>query len=307
MEIKSYIIAGPTACGKSDFAHSLARRVGGVVINCDSVQIYKGIENISASPFAGRTAQAEKQELDGVPYRLYSITGPTEPLSAGQWAGLAREEYNAAISAGRPAVFAGGAGFYLTALTDGLSDIPPVRALTREAAGAMPDGHEFLTKHDPDLAARISPNDRQRISRGIEVFLETGRPLSWWQKQPRKSIFQGDGSSRAIKILILPPKEITLQRIAERMPALDANSENEVRALMNLPPGLPVMRADGVFEIASYLRGETTREAAMEAWRRKIERGNMKRQYTWFRTQFSPDITIPRIPSDEDLEMVLGK
>jgi tRNA dimethylallyltransferase len=297
MNTESFIITGPTASGKSDFAHKFARSLNGVVINTDSVQVYRGIENISASPLADDIVKN-----DNVPYRLYSITEPTQPLSAGAWSRLARAEYDAAIAAGRVPVFVGGAGFYLRALTQGFSDIPDIAPEFRADARAMPNGYEFLQKNDPDWAAKISLNDTQRISRGIEVFLATGKPLTYWQSRPNIPVLP----KVPHKILILPPKEIVLERIRARMKVLDINSENEVRAIMDLPRELPIMRADGVLEISKYLRGEISREDAIALWRRKIERGNCKRQYTWFRTQFSADTIIPRIPNDEDVDLIVG-
>ncbi|MDR2413005.1 MAG: tRNA (adenosine(37)-N6)-dimethylallyltransferase MiaA [Rickettsiales bacterium] len=298
MEIKSYIITGPTASGKSDFAHALAKRANGVIINADAVQVYRGIENISASPLAGLPHCRRSDNLiDEVPYRLYSITAPDAPLSAGAWAKMARAEYDAALSAGKTPIFVGGAGFYLRALTVGFSDIPEIAPEFRDAARAMQNGYEFLKQHDPQWAVKISPNDRQRIARGIEVFLATGRTLSEFQSRPNIRILP----EIPHKILILPPKEVVLERIARRMKILDVNSENEVRAIMNLPRDLPVMRADGVLEISKYLRGEISRDEAMNQWRRKIERGNCKRQYTWFRTQFSADAVIDHLPTDADI------
>ena len=296
MENKSYIVTGPTASGKSDFAHNLAKRVNGVVINADAVQVYRGIENISASPLVDDIVKN-----DSVPYRLYSITDPDVPLSAGAWAKMARAEFDTAVAAGKLPVFVGGAGFYLRALTMGFSEIPDIAPEFRKAAREMQNGYEFLQRHDPQWAAKISPNDKQRVARGVEVFLATGRPLSEFQSGANVPVLP----SMPHKILILPPKQIVLERIATRMKVLDKNSENEVRAIMNLPRELPVMRADGVLEISKYLRGEISRDEAMELWRRKIERGNCKRQYTWFSTQFTADTIINHIPTEKDLEVVL--
>jgi tRNA dimethylallyltransferase len=215
---------------------------------------------------------------------------------------MARAEYDAAVAAGRTPIFVGGAGFYLRALTDGFSDMPDIAPEFKAAARAMENGYEFLQKHDPAWAAKISKNDRQRIVRGIEVFLATNRPLSEFQSRPNIPVLP----RAPHKVLILPPKEIVLGRIAERMKVLDNNSEDEVRAIMDLPPELPVMRADGVLEISKYLRGEISRDQAIELWRRKIESGNCKRQYTWFRNQFTADAIIPRIPTTADVEAVLG-
>ncbi len=114
MSVKtSYIITGPTASGKSGFAHALAQKIGGTIINCDSVQIYRGIENISASPFAGT---AITDTIDDVPYRLFSILPLSQQISVADYINLAHREYDAAISAGRVPIFVGGTGYYINGL-----------------------------------------------------------------------------------------------------------------------------------------------------------------------------------------------
>ncbi|MCL2749203.1 MAG: tRNA (adenosine(37)-N6)-dimethylallyltransferase MiaA [Alphaproteobacteria bacterium] len=304
MEITSYIVTGPTASGKSDLAHKLARRIGGVIINCDSVQVYRGIETLSASPMAGNP------DLDGVPYKLFSITDGDKPLSAGLWAQLARQEYDAAIRAGQPVVFVGGTGFYLKGLLDGMSPIPAVpmdaRTATREFAEKnLPAAYEYLQEIDPTWADKISKNDRQRIVRGIEVFQSTGKPLSEWQSAPRVPIILDP----ITKILISPDRELLRQRIAERMPALAKSVLEEVGDILkkNWDAALPIMKADGIAEISRYLAGDISLEEAVDLWRIKICNHNMKHQYTWFRTNFHPDIVIDHIPTDTDIDTILNK
>ena len=123
MKHSAYIIAGPTASGKSSFAHRLACEIGGVIINCDSVQIYSGIENISASPFAGRVLS---DEIDGVPYRLFSVLPLSQQISVAEYLQMAKREYDNAISVGRVPIFVGGTGYYINALINGISPMPNV-------------------------------------------------------------------------------------------------------------------------------------------------------------------------------------
>ena len=318
MEQKSYIITGPTASGKSDFAHALAKRVGGVIINCDSVQVYRGIETLSASPLAGGSMcpppweGAHTPHIDNIPYRLFSITDGDAPLSAGLWADMAKKEYENTIAANKVPVFAGGTGFYLKALLDGMSPVPQippeVRKRARESAS-----YEYLQQIDPAWAGKISPNDRQRIVRGIEVFLSTGRPLSEWQRAPRVPVISGP----ITKILILPDREMLRRRIAERMPALAKSAIAEVKDILEKSrrsvseggwdTALPVMKADGILEISRYLSGEISLDAAIDLWRAKICSHNMKHQYTWFKTNFQADIVIDHIPTDADIDIVLKK
>ncbi|MCL1892380.1 MAG: tRNA (adenosine(37)-N6)-dimethylallyltransferase MiaA [Alphaproteobacteria bacterium] len=315
MKCQSYIVTGPTASGKSDFAHALARRVRGVIINCDSVQVYRGIENLSASPFAASPQSTDNRaqitdKIDGVPYRLFSITDGDKPLSAGLWAQMARREYDAAIAAGRPPVFVGGAGFYLKALLDGMSPIPAVPSEARNAAREFASrdlaaAYEYLQKVDAAWADKINKNDRQRIVRGIEVFQATGKPLSEWQGAPRVPTLPAP----PVKILISPDRELLRERIAARMPALAKSVLVEVGDILkkNWSPALPIMKADGIAEISRFLSGEISFDEAVDLWRIKICNHNMKHQYTWFKTNFHPDIILDHIPTDEDLDLILAE
>ncbi|MCL1902477.1 MAG: tRNA (adenosine(37)-N6)-dimethylallyltransferase MiaA [Alphaproteobacteria bacterium] len=285
----AYIIAGPTASGKSDFAHALARRVGGTVINCDSVQIYKGIENISASPLA-------TPDLDGVPYKLFSILPLSEQISVAEYLELARTEFDAAMRAGMPPIFVGGTGFYINALLNGISPIPEVSKENRLLAREM-----VKNKHElSNLAA-----DPQRAARALEVFLETGRHLSEWQSLPR----QGAVAPDALKILINPPKEILADRIAKRIPemmsgGLPAGALAKVGAMVEaraiISNGWPSTRAIGASELVRFINGEIDEQTCYENWRTRTNQ-YAKRQRTWFRTQFAPDIEIDHVPTEKDL------
>lgn len=291
MKIRSYIIAGPTASGKSDFAVALARKVGGVVINCDSVQIYKGIENISASPLA--------EEPTEIPHRLFSVLGLTQQINVAQYLELARKEFDAAIQSGKPAIFVGGTGFYINATLNGISPIPEIsdenRVRAREMVRDYPDSaKQLLLNADP----KFDSFDPQRMARALEVFLETGRPLSEWQSLPRHGAVAPD----AIKILINPFKEILAARIAARVPIMIARGAlDEARAAIAV--GWDTDRAIGASEAAKFIRGEITEQQMIQNW---ILRTNQyaKRQRTWFKHQFGADIEIGHIPTDKDLENV---
>ena len=134
MNTRAYIITGATASGKSGFAHDLARRINGEIINCDSVQIYRGIENISASPFATRTIS---DNIDGVPYRLFSILPLTEQISIADYLELARAAYNNALASGRTPIFVGGTGYYINAIINGIAPMPDISAENRARAREM--------------------------------------------------------------------------------------------------------------------------------------------------------------------------
>lgn len=290
---KSYIITGPTASGKSGFAHALARRIGGAIINCDSVQIYRGIENISASPFAGRPIT---DEIDGVPYRLFSILPLDKQISVADYIKLARDEYNAAIGAGHIPIFVGGTGYYINGIVNGISEIPEISVENRNRA-------RELVAHDIVAACAMVPTcsatDPQRIARAIEVFLQTGRHLSEWQKMPRA----GAITPTPFKILINPPVDVLKERIASRIPEMisgGALDEAKYITENNLDP----RRAIGAEQLCGCLRGEMSMDVAIENWIIKTNQ-YAKRQRTWFKTQFFADLTINHIPTNDDLDLVI--
>jgi len=289
MNIKSaYIIAGPTASGKTDFAHKLARAVHGAIINCDSVQIYRGIENISASPFAGREIS---DEIDGVPYRLFSILPLSEQISVADYTALARREYDTARANGFVPIFVGGTGYYINGLVNGIAEIPEISLENRARAREM-------VAHDLDAAramvAETGASDSQRVARAVEVFLQTGRQITEWWNGPRV----GAITPTPHKILINPPLNVLHERIAARIPEMlsgGALCEAEYITKNNLDPN----RAIGAAQLCDYITGKITRDAAIENWITKTNQ-YAKRQRTWFKTQFAPDITINHIPDADD-------
>lgn len=278
---ESYIITGPTASGKSGYAHKLARECGGVVINCDSVQIYRGIENISASPFAGRDLT---DEIDGVPYRLFSILPLTVQISVADYLEMARREYDAARAAGLIPIFVGGTGYYINAILDGISPMPDVspenRARAREMVATDIDAAREMLP--PDFKA----TDPQRVARAVEVLLQTGRQLTDWQKLPRI----GAITPTPYKILINPDMDELRPRIAARIPEMWAGGAvDEARDI--IAANWDTRRAIGAAQLCAYLRGNIDRERCIADWTTKTNQ-YAKRQRTWFRTQFAADLEI---------------
>ncbi len=296
MKHNAYIITGPTASGKSEFAHRLAREINGVIINCDSVQIYRGIENISASPFA----EHELSDcIDGVPYRLFSILDLSEQISVSEYLDMARREYDAALSAGRVPIFVGGTGYYINALLHGMSPMPNISDINRNRARDM-------VATDIDTARKMLPSefkatDAQRVARALEVFFETGRHLTEFQQLPRVGAVVPD----ATKVLICPDSDILRERIAARIPEmLSGGAMDEARLIID--SGWDARRAIGASQLCAYLRGEKTREDCITDWINKTNQ-YAKRQRTWFRTQYCPDIIINRTGGDADIHSVINK
>ena len=275
------IIAGPTASGKSAAALALAERDGGVVINADASQVYRDLRLLSARPSETEEAHA--------PHRLFGYIDGVEACSAARWATDATAAIDAAHVERRLPILVGGTGLYLRTLLDGIAPVPAIDPAVREQVRALPvaDAHARLATEDPGAAARLHPADTIRVARALEVALSTGRPLAHWQRERNGGI----GDRIALDALVLlPPRADLHARCDARLATMfDEGAVEEVAALLarDLPADAPVLRAIGVPEIAAHLRGETTRQEALDAARAATRR-YAKRQYTWFRYQPPP-------------------
>ncbi|MBF0248602.1 MAG: tRNA (adenosine(37)-N6)-dimethylallyltransferase MiaA [Alphaproteobacteria bacterium] len=283
------IVAGPTASGKSALALDVAERFGGVVVNADSMQVYRELRLVTARPSASDEARA--------PHRLYGCMDGREACSAGRWVNMAAHEIRAAWDADRLPVVAGGTGMYIQGLVDGLSPIPDVPAEVRAEAlrlHAELGGAGFrrkLAALDPETARRLPDGDTQRLIRAWEVTVHTGRPFSQWRDEPRRPVLP---EARFATIVLTPPRDRLYAAIDRRFAwMVDHGALDEARALMDLDldPALPVMKALGVPELAACLSGEVALEDAV-ARAQKVSRNYAKRQLSWLRTQVKPDLLI---------------
>lgn len=287
------LIHGPTASGKTALAIEVARRLGGEVINADSMQVYSDLQVISARP--------TEEEMAGIPHHLFGYVDAATRYSTGEWLEAARGVLKKLQRRNKHAVIVGGTGLYLLALTQGLSDIPPVpdeiRAEVKaiaEAEGA--DGLRVrLAPHDPELAERLGSGDRQRLARAYEVWLATGRPLSDFQTERQPPVLK-DGEW--IGLALTPPRAALYKKIDRRFEGMlmqGAMAEAHALVARGLDPELPVMKAHGMPWLAAFARGEISAEAAAENAKRDTRR-YAKRQFTWIGRQFP---FWPRIPSPE--------
>ena len=275
------LIAGPTASGKSALALGVAAERGGVVINADSMQVYRDLRILTARPDAEEEAR--------VPHRLYGFVDAAVTYSVGQWLHDVRREIARARAEGRTAVIAGGTGLYFHALEHGLAEIPEVPAdirgdlrkrMDREGPEAL---HAILETRDAEAAARIRSRDRQRIPRALEVVEATGRPLSAWQREAHAAAPLAGAS--ALRIVLAPPREVVYRRADERFDAmLKAGALDEVRALADrkLDPRLPATKALGVPQLIAHVEGRLGLEEAIETTKTQTRR-YAKRQMTWMR------------------------
>lgn len=296
MKYDSIIIAGPTASGKSDFAHNLAKRVNGAIINADSVQIYRGIENISASPFAGLSGGFD--EIDGVPYKLFSILSLNEHISVADYLTLAKKALNEVIAMGKTPIFVGGTGYYINVLLNGISSIPEVSDDNRNRAREMVEKN--IENAKSLLPSEFSATDPQRVARALEVFFETGTHLTEWQKMPRV----GAIVPNALRVLIMPERGVLLNRIASRIPVMIHGGALEEGANI-IKNNLDPTRAIGAIQICDMLRGKISQDDAIKNWTVKTNQ-YAKRQKTWFNGQYNADIEIKNVPNTDDLERVIN-
>lgn len=298
MKYKSIIITGPTASGKSDFAHRLAMQVNGAIINCDSVQIYAGIENISASPFLSPDA-AKLEQIDGIPYKLFSILPLNEHISVSEYLKLARGTMDEVLSMGKMPIFVGGTGYYINVLLNGISEIPEISDENRNRARDMVNNDINAVRKM--LSSDFVQTDPQRVARALEVFLETGIHLTDWQKNPRNGALIPD----AYKILVLPNREVLLERIAKRIPQMvSGGALNEAKNI--IANNFDETRAIGAIQLCKMLRGELSEKDAIENWTVKTNQ-YAKRQRTWFRGQYNADLIIDHIPNDKDIHETINR
>jgi tRNA dimethylallyltransferase len=278
MKFDAVLIAGPTASGKSAAALALAEAVNGVIINADSMQVYAEAQILTARPDAAALAR--------VPHALYGHVSVREAYSVGRYAADARAVLADVLAQKRLPIFVGGTGLYFTALTDGLSDIPPTPPPIRDQARAMLDKigapalHEKLKSLDPVTAARLKPGDPQRNLRAYEVFLATGRPLAQWQDHNAPPVLEG---MRLARLVADPPRPQLRAAIAQRFEAMvEQGGVAEALALRDLDPALPAAKLLGRRELIALGEGRMTREVALDA-AITATRQFAKRQMTWFR------------------------
>ena len=275
------LIAGPTASGKSALALEWARKTGGVVINTDSMQVYRDLRIITARP------TVEEEGL--APHRLYGHVDATVNFSAGAWVADAAKVLAEARAENRLPIFTGGSGLYFKALTRGLSAVPPIPSEIRDAVRARLERgvealHAELARRDPVSAERLKPRDRTRIARALEVVEATGRTLPDWHREGLPPLLpQGEFTA----LFLAPERDQLYARIDARFDAMltaGALEEVERLAARKLDPLLPAMKAHGVPALIRHLGGEITRDQAAEIGRADT-RHYAKRQFTWFRHQ----------------------
>lgn len=287
---KINVICGPTASGKSHYAMRLAKECDGVIINADSMQVYKGLEII--------TAQPTEEDKDSVEHYLYGHIDLESDYSVGIWLREAVNTIDDVLKSGMTPIVVGGTGMYISALVNGLAVIPDISIDVKASVRSMianfsiEELHEKLMEFDAILASRLEKSDTQRITRGLEVYYETGKRLSEWQKE-NSAIYPRDNFSITF---INHDRETLYSRINNRfLEMIDKGLIDELENLIvNIGPDyidqtiLKLPKAIGLEQMLHYINGRITLDEAI-CKSQQLTRNYAKRQITWFKNQLSYD------------------
>ena len=279
MEYPAIAVIGPTASGKTVLAEALAERFHGEIVTCDALQVYRHMDIGTAKPSA--------REREKIPHHMLDLREPGDDFSAGDYQRFGRDALRAVAASGLIPFVVGGTGFYLRALIDGLFEGPgrsdALRArMHRIAAGrGTARLHHALRRVDPQIAARLAPADAERIIRAYEIYLLSGRTMSWWQSRPRNRL----EGFRWLKLGIRWPRPELYARIDRRVEEMFARGFiEEVQALMGrFPKSCHALKAIGYRQISAYLEGHSSLQQAVEDTQRESRR-YAKRQLTWFQS-----------------------
>ena len=289
--MKAVIICGPTGAGKSSLALNLAEKFEGVIINADSVQIYREIKILSGRPTSDDYRKA--------PHRLYGIMSIFKPCTLGIWRKMALEAIKECELSGRLPIICGGTGLYIKFLLNELSAIPEISpSIKLEAREKLKElgnenFRELLSKNDPASASRIKSGDTNRLLRAWEVFTATTKPLSYWHKKSRKA-----GSQHKFFKVCLMPERKALYSICDQrfLEFVEQGAVEEARAFdfITASPELPASKTLGLLELIKYTKGELELSDAI-AQAQRTTRRYAKRQLTWFRHQLDEDFLIQNL------------
>lgn len=300
--MRALLIMGPTASGKSALALALAERLGGEIVNADSMQVYRDLQIITARPSPEEEARA--------PHHLYGDVDAAVRHSVGDWTRRATSLIADIAARGRVPIVAGGTGLFFMALTEGLAEIPApsadVRAEIAARRVAEGDGvlHPWLAEVDPAVAARLAPKDFPRLSRALEVMLSTGVSIADWRMDTSPAL----AADAWAGFVLTPPREPLYASIDARFDAMmAAGALAEARALLDrqLDPMLPCMKAHGLPRLAAHLRGETSLAEAIASAQQDTRR-YAKRQFTWIGNQLPNWPKITELPVEARMAQVIA-
>lgn len=267
---KIFVVVGPTASGKSSFALDLAQQNNGTVVNADAMQIYKDLSVLTARP--------TEKDTEKIPHLLYGYADANYQGTVWQWL----DKVVPVLQSTNNPVLVGGTGLYVSALINGVNDIPPVDENIRNWVRSL---------DIDDVRKRVKDfpfTDPQRQRRALEVLLSTGKPLAYFLEQPKKKLLDAD-----FKIIFInPPRPVLYDRCAKRLNQMFEDGViDEVKQLMAMKPTGGVSKSIGYNEIVSYLQGDISKKE-MESAVLLATRHYAKRQVTWFRHQIQADLIV---------------
>lgn len=284
--MKIIIISGPTASGKSGLALDIAKKVRGIVINADSMQIYQDLPVLSAQPTLEEQSEA--------PHALYNVISPYENCSVGKWLNLVNNVLSEAEQKNLVPIMVGGTGMYITKLVDGVSTIPDINETVRKEANELfhilgnESFYSKIKKIDPEYAAKINSGDKQRMTRVYEVFKQTGKNMTQWHAEPTKRIRD---DMDFFHINFDPDRDWLYARCNKRFKMMvdQMDAVEEVQSFLKQYPDIMnekhgVYSTLGFIEIYNHLKGIMTYKEMIDSASQKT-RNYAKRQYTWFRNQ----------------------
>ena len=274
-----FVIAGPTATGKSKFSLDLAKKLNGIIINSDSMQVYKNLSILTARPTT--------EEMNNVEHFLYGYVDGGKRYNVEKWCRDASKVIEESFEKNITPILVGGTGLYINTLINGMINIPSIpEEIKIESEKILTKfGKDFLINQikniDPDSLNEININDNVRLRRIWEVFETTGKKFSEWKLNENKSFIKNYNFKL---ILFLPDRKKNYEIVNSRfIKMINRGAIEEVKNLLgeNLNESLPVMRAHGVPEIKKYLENETTLEECI-AKGQQVTRNYVKRQHTWW-------------------------
>ena len=277
---KIICIAGPTASGKTALAVALARELGGEVVSCDSMQVYRHMDIGTAKP--------TPDEMQGIPHHMLDVAEPTEDFSVSRYCEMATPIVEDILARGKPVIIAGGTGLYMDALIKGNSFAPYPSTGMREQLEAQADTEgmermlELLRSIDPDSAARLHPADRKRILRALEVYYETGETITAHNKKTQALPPRFNAFWLALEDVERATLYARIDKRVEKM--LEAGLIDEIQSLLarGIPEKCTAMQAIGYKEFVAALGGVCSMQEAV-AQVQQSSRHYAKRQLTWFR------------------------
>lgn len=310
MKNKIIVISGVTASGKSGLALQLAKQINGVIINADSMQIYKGLPILSAQP-----TEKERGEIS---HLLYSHLEPTKNCSVGIWLEIVQKAINETLANNKTPIVVGGTGMYISKLIEGILEMPDISKETRQKTTALyeeigyDEFYKITSEIDKESVLKLSPNDKHRLMRIYEMYSETGKKLSDIKKQPNQIFYPRE---QFFYINLNPPRELLYEKCNKRFGKMvDEGGLDEVKKFMQdypeiiqNPQSYSISKTLGLREIIQYIRGEINWNEMIEV-STKITRNYAKRQYTWFRNQLKDkDLVVEELLNKKNVILTMEK